>query len=995
MMTSEHIPLDIEHRLRQLDLLDRITKISLDSDNLQDVLTGVLDLTLDVFNADRAWFLYPCDPDAPSWSVPMERTRPEWPGLFALGVDMPMKSDTSSVFSESLGANGAVQYAPDIGHPVPPSIAELFSVKSQLSIALRPKIGKAWLFGLHHCADAVKHDEYELQLFSAIAHRIADAMSALITVKQLRESESRMEKLADSVINHAGVLVVVLDKTGRIVRFNHASEKLSGYSFGEVEGKYPWDILLPPEDAGNIRENAFDGPLNLPVGNSVKYNNHWLSKGGKLFLIEWSNTRLNDASGNMEFMVNIGIDITERKRTEENLLLNQFVSDHAPDNIMWTDEQARIVYVNEAACRDYGYAKEELLAKSIFDIDPGSNPEKWPEHWEKLRQEGTLIFETTHSRKDGSIFPVEISANLVKFEGKEFNVVYVRNIFERKQEEKKLLITQYVSDHAPDDIIWVDEHARIVYANAAACHEYGYSTKEMLELRVPDINPKSTPDNWPNQWRRLQQEEHLHFETIHRRRDGSTFPVEVVANLVNFEGKKLNIAFMRNITERKAAEEEIQRLAFYDPLTNMPNRRLLMDRLQHAMATSMRSGLKSALLFIDLDHFKTLNDTLGHDIGDLLLKQVAQRLALCVRDGDTVARLGGDEFMLIMEGLSERLVDAASQTELICKKILSNLRKPYQLAGHLYRSTPSIGATVFDEKQTSIEELMKQADIAMYQAKKSGRNTMCFFDPEMQVSVQAHAALEHELRLAIERGDFQLHYHVQVDGANRILGAEALIRWVHPERGLVLPAEFIPLAEETGLILSIGEWLLETACIQLKTWQHEELTRDFVLAVNVSARQFRQKEFVAQVRDAVHRHAIDPRLLKLELTESLLLHDAKDVVATMNALNDIGVQFSLDDFGTGYSSLQYLKQLPFDQVKIDQSFVRDIAADPSDRAIVRTIIAIANTLDLDVIAEGVETGEQLKILMGMGCTSFQGYLFGKPIPIGEFEAILRQAGSYR
>jgi EAL domain-containing protein (putative c-di-GMP-specific phosphodiesterase class I) len=261
----------------------------------------------------------------------------------------------------------------------------------------------------------------------------------------------------------------------------------------------------------------------------------------------------------------------------------------------------------------------------------------------------------------------------------------------------------------------------------------------------------------------------------------------------------------------------------------------------------------------------------------------------------------------------------------------------------------------------------------------------------MQVSVQAHAALESELRQAIERRDFQLYYHVQVDGANRILGAEALIRWIHSERGLILPADFIPLAEETGLILPIGEWVLETACAQLKLWQQDELTRNFVLAVNMSARQFRQAEFVAQVRAAIRRHAIDPRLLKLELTESLLLHDIEDIISTMNALNDIGVLFSLDDFGTGYSSLQYLKRLPFDQVKIDQSFVRDIVTDPSDKAIVKTIIAIAHTLDLDVIAEGVETGQQLKILQSMGCTNFQGYLFSKPVTLEMFEAILKQA----
>ena len=1120
-MTPEQIPVDIEQRLRQLDLLDRITQISLVSDNLQDVLSGVLDMSLEVFNADRAWFLYPCDPAAPTWSVPMERTRPEWPGLFAQGVDMPMESEISAIFSESLRTLGPIQSAPDTERLVPPLIADIFSVKSQMMIALRPKIGKPWLFGLHHCSNVVKHDENELLLFSAIAHRIADTMSALITVEQLRESESNSQRLSDSVIDQTGVLVVLLDQDGRIVRFNQACEELTGYSFAEIEGKFPWDMLLPPEEADNIRRNAFDKLALQSDAKSGKHTNYWLSKGGERFLLEWHNTRLNDARGNFEFLVSVGIDITEhklseakvikaqtsladaqrvaaigswewnvlddtalwsdetyrifgiendelnehrgsfldmvypedrdkvdtalseslsgankydieyrirlddgssktihalaeivrdgngkpvlmrgtvqditaRKHVEEKWMITQFVSDHAPDSILWIDEQGRIVYVNDVACRERGFTEEELLSMSISDINPELPAGIWPDHWSRSRQKGVLTFQSRHRRKEGSIFPVEVSANFVRFEGKEIIVAYVRNITERKQAEEKLLINQFVSDHAPDNIMWVDEQARIVYANEATCRNYGYTKEELLASSIFDIDPGSNPEKWPKHWEQLQQKGTFIFETTHRRKDGAVFPIEISTKSIMFEGRELIVAFMRNIADRKAAEEEIQRLAYFDPLTNLPNRRLLMDRLQHSMATSLRSGMKSALLFIDLDHFKTLNDTLGHDIGDLLLKQVAQRLVACVREGDTVARLGGDEFMLIMEGLSDQLVDAASQTEQIGQKILFNLGKPYQLAGKLYRSTPSIGATVFDEKQTSIEELMKQADIAMYQAKKSGRNTLRFFDPEMQVSVQRHAELDHELRIAIERCDFQLYYHVQVDSANRILGVEVLIRWIHPERGLISPAEFSPLAEETGLILPIGEWVLETACAQLKAWQRDELTRGFVIAVNVSARQFRQAEFVAQVRAAIHRHAIDPRLLKLELTESLLLDDIEDTISTMNGLNDIGVLFSLDDFGTGYSSLQYLKRLPFSQIKIDQSFVRDIVTDTSDKAIVKTIIAIAHTLDLDVIAEGVETLEQLQILKGMGCTNFQGFLFSKPIPLEKFEAILKQVVS--
>jgi diguanylate cyclase (GGDEF)-like protein/PAS domain S-box-containing protein len=446
----------------------------------------------------------------------------------------------------------------------------------------------------------------------------------------------------------------------------------------------------------------------------------------------------------------------------------------------------------------------------------------------------------------------------------------------------------------------------------------------------------------------------------------------------------------RDITERKAAEEKIKNLAFYDPLTGLPNRRLLMDRLQHTLASSARSGRISALQFIDLDHFKTLNDTLGHDMGDLLLKQVAQRLTSCVREGDTVARLGGDEFMLILEDQGGQAAEAAAQTIIIGEKILAILNQPYQLAGRDCRSTPSIGATLINGHHATIEELMKQADIAMYQAKNAGRGTLRFFDPEVQAAVHAQAALESELREATENGQFQLYYQIQMDSAGRPLGAEALIRWNHPERGLVPPLEFIPLAEETGLILPIGLWVLQTACAQLGAWRHNALTRDLVLAINVSAKQFRQAGFVAQVQAAVRQHAIDAALLKLELTESLMLENVADTISTMNALNEIGIQFSLDDFGTGYSSLQYLKQLPLDQLKIDQSFVRDIVTDSSDKAIVKTIIAMAQSLEFDVIAEGVETEQQRQILLNMGCTRFQGNLFSTPVLITQLEALLKQ-----
>ena len=443
--------------------------------------------------------------------------------------------------------------------------------------------------------------------------------------------------------------------------------------------------------------------------------------------------------------------------------------------------------------------------------------------------------------------------------------------------------------------------------------------------------------------------------------------------------------------EREEAQEEIHSLAFYDPLTGLPNRRLLTDRLQQALVSSARNELVGAILFIDLDNFKAINDTLGHVLGDALLQQVATRLSSCVREEDTVARIGGDEFVVMLEHLSADEPEAATQTKSVGMKILAALSQPYQIASHECHCTCSIGITLFNDRQQSTDELLKQADIAMYQAKKAGRNALRFFDTQMQEIVTARATLEGELRKALEKQKFQLYYQIQVDSFQQPIGAEALIRWNHSDRGLVLPAQFIALAEETGLILPIGLWVLETACAQLKVWEQGEFTRGLILTVNVSAREFRQADFVAQVLATVQRHAIDPKRLKLELTESLLLENIKGTAVIMNALNDIGIQFSLDDFGTGYSSLQYLKRLPFDQIKIDQSFVRDLAVDGNDRAIVRTIIAMARSLNLDVIAEGVETEEQLQILLNKGCTHYQGYLFSKPMPIEQLDTQFKRA----
>ena len=462
-------------------------------------------------------------------------------------------------------------------------------------------------------------------------------------------------------------------------------------------------------------------------------------------------------------------------------------------------------------------------------------------------------------------------------------------------------------------------------------------------------------------------------------------------NRLVLERRGLDEDLRREVAERKMADDEIRNLAYHDALTRLPNRRLLFDRLQHAIAASSRSGRYCALLFIDLDNFKTLNDTLGHDAGDLLLQEVSRRLATCLREGDTAARLGGDEFVVLLENLSENAQEAATQAETTGEKIHGALNQTYQLANHEYNGTPSIGVTLFTDHQDTVDELLKRADLAMYHAKSAGRNALRFFDPQMQAVITTRATLEAGLREALLKQQFLLYYQAQVDSQGRVTGAEALLRWQHPQGELVSPMEFIPLAEDTGLILLVGRWVLETACAQLALWAACPELAHLMVAVNVSAREFHHKDFVDQVKSVLVTSGARPQRLKLELTESLLLHDVEDTIVKMTALRAEGVSFSLDDFGTGYSSLSYLKRLPLDQVKIDRSFVRDVLTDAYDSAIARSVIDLGRNLGLGVIAEGVESGAQRDFLAANGCQNYQGYLFSRPLPLHEFEKFVRRA----
>lgn len=561
-----------------------------------------------------------------------------------------------------------------------------------------------------------------------------------------------------------------------------------------------------------------------------------------------------------------------------------------------------------------------------------------------------------------------------------------------RKDQKRL---EVIFDASPDALLIIDGDGIITMANHQVTSLFGYHKNEVIGQKCETLMPVRFREGHPQlrqEYRQTPSIRAMGHGMITRAlcKNGHELDVEVSLSPIQTDEGWFVACALRDITARKRAEAKIEELAFYDQLTGLPNRTLFMDRLKQAMHAAGRNEQHGAVLFIDLDHFKTLNDTLGHDIGDELLKQIAAKLRAFISEDGTVARLGGDEFVVVLAHLSGNQHEAAVETEAIAKDIVETINDNYQIGSCVHRSSASIGITLFKGKGVPIESLLKQADLTLYRAKSSGRNTVRFFDPEMETAVNLRVALEADLRSALQEQQFLLHYQVQIAGDQELIGAEVLLRWQHPQRGLVPPADFIPMAEETGLILPLGLWVLDTACQQLASWALHPETRHLTLAVNVSALQIKQSHFVDEVLQIMENTGANPHKLKLELTESVLVDDIEDIIQKMAALKARGVGFSLDDFGTGYSSLAYLKRLPLDQLKIDRSFVQDVLTDPNDAAIAKTIVALADKLGFTVIAEGVETVEQKEFLIANACTTFQGFLFGRPLPLKEFEASIER-----
>lgn len=817
----------------------------------------------------------------------------------------------------------------------------------------------------------------------------------LVDVTKLKQAEE--EKRQSDISLHATLeaipdLLFELGLNGRYYAVHSPQNNLLATPPEKLIGGTVHE-MLPPDAAAIVLSSLREA--NETGSSQGRQFELKMPEGDRWFELSVAKKPTNDEQ-NPRFVVLLR-DITGRKQVEAALQSSEShlrtIIDIEPECIKIVDAQGHLMEMNPAGLAMIeADSLEQVVGHPLINlVAPEYHTAFDRLHKRVLAGEsGQLEFEVI-GLKGGHRW-LETHAVPMLENGKKVLLGVTRDITQRKLAELDLRIAA-IAFESQEGMMVTDANKVILKVNKAFSAITGYTVEEAIGLTPRLLSSGHHKAGFYDEmWDSIKNTGSWAGEVWNRRKNGEVYPQYITITAVKSAGGIITnyVATFTDVTLRRQAEAEIHQLAFYDPLTNLPNRRLLLDHLNHAMAASARLGWTGALLYLDLDHFKVINDTRGHDIGDLLLQQIAGRLTSSVREGDTVARLGGDEFVVMLEELSVHVIEAAAQAEAVANKIRIALSQPYQLATHEYRSTTSIGVALFIGHNQSQEDLLKHADIALYQAKTAGRNTIRFFDPLMQDAINTRVLLENELHKALDQQQFRLYYQIQVNSSEHPIGAEALIRWLYPERGLISPFHFIPLAEETWLILPIGQWVLDTACAQLKTWEKDSRTRNLSISVNVSAKQLRQVDFVAQVQAAVRTHAINPMLLKLELTESILANNIEQIIITMIALQAIGVRFELDDFGTGYSSLQYLKQLPLYQLKIDQSFVREIATDSSDQAIIRTIIAMAESLNLDVIAEGVESEEQRELLMRSGCTHYQGYLFGKPVPIEQFDAALKK-----
>jgi len=830
-----------------------------------------------------------------------------------------------------------------------------------------------------------------------------DISSQVKAEQALKVSEKNLE----ITLNSIGDAVIVTDTEQRITRMNPIAEQLTEWSLDKALGQ-PIDKIF---NVCNTKTNkAIVNPVSKVVTDKKIIQ---LANGSSLITRHGNQVQIADSAAPIidETDCFIGVvlvfhDVTQQHQTQQalqqsNQQFSAFVS-AMPDIAFILDENGK--YINIYGTEHHLLYQEasSLLNKSVTEVLPTP-----------LAQQIINTIQLTLNSNEAHVleYDLELTQGKRYFEGRvapmnsDLNdkrlVVWVaRDITEKKHFLYSLQASeqrfQQVFEKMPNIAVQGYNCDReVIYWNQTSEKMYGYTAQEALGKKLEKL---IIPDDL--QEHAVTSIENLFYndidipagELLLQRKDGSSIPVNSShIKLEVMPGQIEMFCIDIDLTETKQAHAAVEKLAYYDSLTNLPNRRLFLDRLSQEQKVSKRHPSYLSILFLDLDNFKTLNDSLGHSFGDLLLIEVGQCLQNIVREEDTISRLGGDEFVVLLKELSLNLAIATKQAQDIAERIIAKLSLPINIHSYEYIISASIGITLFSGSEDSSDTLLKQADTAMYRAKIAGRNTYQFFHPSMQVAADKRLILEKDLRQALHHNELALYYQPQFDIYGNITGTEALLRWQHPTRGMISPADFIPIAEETGMIITIGDWVIATACEQLQQWEKQGLSKDFHLAINVSPKQFRMRAFVSHLQNQISQWEVNPEHLTLELTESIAIDNIQQTINKMKSLKSMGVKFSIDDFGTGYSSLAYLKQLPLDQLKIDQAFIRDIETAPNDAIIVKTIITMAKLLNLDIIAEGVESLKQLGFLLSQGCENYQGYYFSQPLSEAELTAKLKIA----
>ena len=826
-------------------------------------------------------------------------------------------------------------------------------------------------------------------------HRLGDQVVGRVwsfrDVSQRHRAEkqvSELLELSQSIIDHSTVGIAVYRHDGQCV--------LANQSLGGITGGSPAQTLAQNFRAlASWRESGLLAAAlkALESGSPQSLEARFLSSFGKQMWVHATLTRF--LRGGQPHLLLFIEDISERKRGQDRLKDSEarfrMLFERAGEAIFLLEgpsqEAGRIVELNHAAAQMHGYAREELLAKHLTDLEVLEAALQFPERLENIAQGQWISVEVEHLRRDGARFPVEFSAGLLKIEGQDFILAFCRDISLRRQGEEHLKLAAKVYENTVEGVLITDSEGQVIMVNQAFSQITGYDAAEVIGESPPILRTEELPPElYESMWGALVTQGQWRGEVWNRRKNGEAYPEWVtISRITDALGNTSNyIAVFHDLTEIRRGEEQIKYQAHHDALTGLPNRVLFDDRLEQAMAHADRKGQRLALLFLDLDRFKQINDSLGHQVGDLMLQEVARRIKGCLRETDTVALLGGDEFTVIVPDVGgiEGTMEAA-------RRILASLEAPFVLRGHELFTTASLGITLYPDDARDRESLLKNADLAMYRAKDQGRNNYQLFTPDLNALVMRRLDLESRLRRALENHELRVHYQPKISLASGlVIGTEALVRWQRGET-LVGPMEFIPLAEDNGLILPIGEYVLEAACRQTAQW-HREGLGGLSVAVNISARQFQQQDLVALVRQALRKSGLEPGFLELEITESTVMTDVQKAISILKVLSGLGVKISLDDFGTGYSSLFYLRQFPISSLKIDKSFIDDIPHKEDDVAIAQAVISLARSLGLQVVAEGVETQAQLDFLREHDCDVIQGFYFSRPLPPQRLPDFLRQ-----